>query len=98
MKKNKSKPSNLFDGFFVRNFRRLKTLKMYQEIRDHQQNILNKLNKEKTILSTLRLILLGVAVYFFYLMLYNKEGIYGLYALLCFVFFLVIVNVYSKKQ
>lgn len=71
---------------------------MYQEIRDHQQNILNKLNKEKTILSTLRLILLGVAVYFFYLMLYNKEGIYGLYALLCFVFFLVIVNVYSKKQ
>ncbi len=71
---------------------------MYQQIIAEQQAILNKLNKQKTILSWTRLVLLIAAIYCFYLMLYNRDGIYGFYALVLFVVFLVIVNIYIKKQ
>lgn len=71
---------------------------MYQQIISRQQRILNKLNKQKTILSWTRLVLLIAAIYCFYLMLYNRDGIFGFYALGLFVIFLVVVNIYSKKQ
>jgi len=82
----------------VRNFKKLKPDKMYNKIKEQQQKILNKLNKQKTILSWSRLALLLAAIYFFYLMLYNKDGIFGFYAFVLFVIFLVVVNFYIKKQ
>lgn len=71
---------------------------MYQQIIAQQKEILYKLNKQKSLLSWLRLVLLLVAIYCFYLMLFNREGIYGFYALGLFIVFLIVVNFHSKKQ
>ena len=71
---------------------------MYQQIIAQQQTILNSLNKQKSILSWLRLVLLLTAIYCFYLMLFHRDGIYGFYALALFVVFLVVVHFHTKKQ
>src|SRR5690606_9719590 len=49
-------------------------------------------------LSWLRLVLLLAAIYCFYLMLFHRDGIYGFYASVLFVVFLVVVHFHTKKQ
>lgn len=71
---------------------------MYQQIIEKQQIILSKLNRQKSLLSWTRLVLLLAAIYFFYLMLYNRDGVFGFYALALFVMFLIVVNFHIKKQ
>ncbi|MBA5792557.1 DNA mismatch repair protein MutS [Flavobacterium sp. xlx-214] len=71
---------------------------MYQDISNQQKQILKKLTSKKTVLSWFRLVFLIVAVYLFYLMMYQKNETMGWWAFLALLLFIIAVNVYLKLQ
>lgn len=71
---------------------------MYQEIIIQQQQVLRKLFRRKNLLSWIRLLSLLASVYFFYLMMYQKQENLGFVAFLLFALFLVTVNLHLKVQ
>jgi len=71
---------------------------MYTTIRQEQTDILKKLSKKNSILSYSRIILLLAAVYFLYLMMYEKNHLYGFVSLALIVVFIIVVNIYLKVQ
>lgn len=70
----------------------------YSTIIQQQTVILEKLLKQKNILSFSRIILLFAAVYFLYIMLYHKMPMYGFIALSLIIVFIIVVNIYVKIQ
>lgn len=71
---------------------------MYATISQEQTDILKKLSKKNNILSYSRIILLLAAVYFLYLMMYEKNHLYGFVALAFIIVFIIVVNIYLKVQ
>lgn len=71
---------------------------MYTTISQQQTDILKKLTQKNNILSYSRIILLLAAVYFLYLMMYEKNHLYGFISLLLLVAFIVVINIYLKVQ
>lgn len=71
---------------------------MYATIGQEQTDILKKLSKKNNILSYSRIILLLAAVYFLYLMMYEKNHLYGFVSLALIVVFIIVVNIYLKVQ
>lgn len=71
---------------------------MYQDISSRQKLILNKLQSQKSLLSFGRIILLAVAVYLFYLMMYQRNESLGWWAFAALILFIVAVNRYLKLQ
>ena len=83
------------DGFFVSTF---KQKIMYSDIGKQQQNILSKLKQTAVWLSWSRIILLVVAIYLFYLMMYQRNELFGWWAFGLLVVFIAAVNTYLKLQ
>lgn len=71
---------------------------MYSTISRQQNNILTKLSKQNNLLSISRIVLLLAAIYFLYLMMYERNHSYGLISLALIVAFVIIVNIYLKVQ
>src|SRR5690606_29850830 len=71
---------------------------MYQDIINQQNQILKKLHLRKILLSFSRIILLVVAVYLFYLMMYQRNESLGWWAFAALILFIVAVNRYLKLQ
>ena len=71
---------------------------MYATISQEQTDILKKLSKKNNILSYSRIILLLAAFYFLYLMMYEKNHLYGFISLALIVVFIIVVNIYLKVQ
>lgn len=71
---------------------------MYQDIINQQNHILKKLHSRKILLSFSRIILLLVAVYLFYLMMYQRNESLGWWAFAALILFIVAVNRYLKLQ
>lgn len=71
---------------------------MYSTISQQQNIILNKLSKQKNVLSISRIVLLLAAIYFLYLMMYERNHSYGFISLALIVVFILVVNVYLKVQ
>lgn len=71
---------------------------MYTTISQEQTDVLKKLSKKNNILSYSRVILLLAAVYFLYLMMYEKNHLYGFISLALIVIFIIVVNIYLKVQ
>lgn len=71
---------------------------MYTSISQQQTEILKKLAQKNNILSYSRIILLLAAIYFLYLMMYEKNHLYGFVSLALIVAFIIVVNIYLKVQ
>jgi len=71
---------------------------MYTTISQQQTEILKKLSKKNNILSYSRIVLLLAAIYFLYLMMYQKNHLYGFVSLALIVVFIIVVNIYLKVQ
>lgn len=71
---------------------------MYATISQEQTDILKKLSKKNNILSYSRIILLLAAIYFLYLMMYEKNHLYGFVSLALIIVFIIVVNIYLKVQ
>ncbi len=71
---------------------------MYTTISQQQTEILKKLSKKNNILSYSRIVLLLVAIYFLYLMMYQKNHLYGFVSLAFIIVFIIVVNIYLKVQ
>jgi len=71
---------------------------MYSDIGKQQQNILSKLKQTAVWLSWSRIILLVVAIYLFYLMMYQRNELFGWWAFGLLVVFIAAVNTYLKLQ
>ena len=71
---------------------------MHEKISEQQKQILQKLNTRKNILSGLRIVLLLGSVYFFYLMMYERQEKYAYVSVCLFLCFIVVVNFYLKLQ
>lgn len=71
---------------------------MYTSINQQQTEILKKLAQKNNILSYSRIILLLAAIYFLYLMMYEKNHLYGFVSLALIVAFIIVVNIYLKVQ
>jgi len=71
---------------------------MYATISQEQKDILKKLSKKNNILSYSRIILLLAAVYFLYLMMYEKNHLYGFVSIALIIVFIIVVNIYLKVQ
>lgn len=67
---------------------------MYQDNIQRVQKTLDKLHTKKNFLSICRIILLLTSVYLFYLMVYQKNEIMGLWAFLVLILFVFTVNRY----
>lgn len=71
---------------------------MYANVSNQQEQILQKLSKKNRLLSYSRIVLLVTAIYFLYLMMYEKNSTYGFISLALIAVFVVVVNVYLKTQ
>ncbi|WLD22894.1 DNA mismatch repair protein MutS [Flavobacterium dauae] len=71
---------------------------MYSDIGKQQQNILSKLKQTAVWLSWSRIILLAAAIYLFYLMMYQRNELFGWWAFGLLVVFIAAVNTYLKLQ
>ena len=71
---------------------------MYSTINQEQTDILKKLSKKNNILSYSRIMLLLGAIYFLYLMMYEKNHLYGFVAFALIIVFIIVVNIYLKVQ
>lgn len=71
---------------------------MYYEIIAEQRQVLEKLLRKKNLLSWLRLLSLLASVYFFYLMMYQRQENLGIIAFLLFALFLITVTMHLKVQ
>ncbi len=71
---------------------------MYATISQQQTEILKKLAQKNNILSYSRIILLLAAIYFLYLMMYEKNHLYGFVSLALIIVFIIVVNIYLKVQ
>lgn len=71
---------------------------MYSNISQKQNVVLKKLSKQKNILSISRIVLLLAAVYFLYLMMYERNHLYGFISLAFIIAFVIVVSIYLKVQ
>ena len=71
---------------------------MYTTISQQQTEILKKLFRKNNILSYSRIVFLLAAIYFLYLMMYQKNHLYGFVSLAFIIVFIIIVNIYLKVQ
>lgn len=89
----------LYSVFFVRIFSAsIIRFFMYYEIIAEQRQVLEKLLRKKNLLSWLRLLSLLASVYFFYLMMYQRQENLGIIAFLLFALFLITVTMHLKVQ
>ncbi len=71
---------------------------MYTTISQKQTEILKKLSNKNNLLSYSRIVLLLAAIYFLYLMMYQKNHLYGFVSLALIGAFIIVVNIYLKVQ